>query len=150
MRTNRLWVFPAVAGVALGGYLLFGREAAPGVEVSSTPARAQSAPKASGAAPHTVRPSARAAAPVAEAAVDPVKQRTEKVQAALEKFRRQTDGITVETVTASMERVTKAKEIYAARPTPAPKVEPFQDEHGQKWNRLTYENGEVLYELAGE
>jgi uncharacterized protein HemX len=74
-------------------------------------------------------------------------ERAEKVRKALAKFKERTDNMSREQIQREFDDISKKKKIFEERPTPEPKVEPFIDEQGIRWNKLIYENGTVRYEL---
>ncbi len=76
--------------------------------------------------------------------------RVEKVQDALEKFKQRTDHLSREIIMRDLETVAESRKKLEARPTSEPIIEPYTDEQGNRWNKLTYETGAVRYEIIEE
>ncbi|MGI0115304.1 hypothetical protein [Zooshikella sp. RANM57] len=73
--------------------------------------------------------------------------REEKVRAALEVVRQRTAQISREDIVVEQQKIKTVREELVNIKVKPPQLEEFTDEAGIKWNKLTYENGEVKYEL---
>lgn len=71
----------------------------------------------------------------------------QKVRAALTHFNLTLRPITRAQLKAEQERLNEARERFLQVKVDEPRVEPFKDERGVAWHRLTYSSGEVRYEF---
>ncbi|MBU2710419.1 hypothetical protein [Zooshikella harenae] len=89
---------------------------------------------------------------IAQQPQDPIPEavrqaREEKVRAALDIVRQRTAQISRADIVAEQQKIKKVREDLVNIEVKPPQLEEFTDEAGIKWNKLTYENGEVKYEL---
>ncbi|WP_027708170.1 hypothetical protein [Zooshikella ganghwensis] len=74
--------------------------------------------------------------------------REEKVRLALNTVRQRTAQITREDIVAEQQQLKAVRDKLENIEVKPPQIAEFTDEAGIKWNKLTYANGEVKYELV--
>lgn len=73
--------------------------------------------------------------------------RTERVRLALDRLRETSAGISEESLKKEQLALASAREKAYSREAPRPSISDYKDDQGLHWNRLTYEDGHVRYEI---